>query len=136
MNAEIRKKAAVWLVLIFVLGAATGGVFGYNLARHSYASTKPPMPTEAERRAAKVAEMTREIGLDTDQAQKVEAIIKQAQGETRAIHDKSDADLDAVRMRAREATRGFLTPEQKVKFEEYVKRLDAERKKQKEAQGH
>ncbi len=135
MNAEIRKRAAVWLVLVFALGAATGGVFGYNLAHHSYASTKPPIPTEADRRAAKVAEMTREIGLQPDQSKKAAEIINEAQTEIHAIRDKSDADVNTVRMKARDEMRVFLTPDQKAKFEDYVKRLDEERKKQKEAQG-
>ena len=136
MNAEVRRKAAVWLVLVFVLGAATGGVFGYNMAHRSYASTKPPMLNDDQKRAQKVAEMTREIGLDADQAKKVESIIAEAQTEGRAVREKSDAEMDAVRQKARSQMRAFLTPEQLPKFQDYVNRLDAERKKQKELQGH
>lgn len=135
MNPEVRRKAAVWLVLVFVLGAATGGVFGYTLAHRTYAAGKPPMQTDDQRRAQKVAEMTREIGLDADQAKKMEAIIAQAQAEGRAVREKSDADMDAVRQKARGQMRALLTPEQMPKFEDYVNRLDAERKKQKELQG-
>ena len=134
MNAEVRKKAAIWLVLVFVLGAATGGVFGYSLAHRSYAATKAPAQSDAERRAKKVAEMTREIGLTPDQAHQVEALIGEAQREIRGIHDGSDAQVDVVRMKTREAIRSFLSAEQKPKFEDYVQRLDAERKKQKEEQ--
>ena len=135
MNAEVRKKAAIWLVLVFVLGAATGGLFGYNLAHRSYAATKAPTQSEAERRAKKVTEMTQEIGLSPDQAQKVDSLIGDAQRQIRGIHDQSDAQVDAVRMKTREAIRVFLNDEQKPKFEGYVQRLDAERKKQKEMQG-
>ena len=135
MNVEVRKKATIWLVLVFALGAATGGVFGYNLAHRSYAATKAPAQSDAERRVKKVAEMTQEIGLTPDQAQKVDGLIEEAQREIRGIHDQSDAQVDAVRMKTRDAMRAFLTPEQKPKFEDYVQRLDAERKKQKEAQG-
>jgi len=135
MNAEVRKKAAIWLVLVFVLGAATGGLFGYNLAHRSYAATKAPTQSEAERRAKKVTEMTQEIGLSPDQAQKVDSLIGDAQREIRGIHDQSEAQVDAVRMKTREAIRVFLNDEQKPKFEGYVQRLDAERKKQKEMQG-
>lgn len=136
MTAEVRKKAAFWLVLVFVLGAATGGVFGYNMAHRSYASTKPPVQNDAQRRARKVEEMTREIGLTADQAQKADGIISEAQTEIHAIRDKSETEVDAVRMKAREAMRAVLTAEQKAKFEEYVNRLDAERKKEKGQQGH
>jgi Spy/CpxP family protein refolding chaperone len=134
MNPETRKKAAIWLVLVFVLGAATGGVFGYSFAHRSYAATKPAPMTDAERRAKKVSEMTQEIGLTAEQAQKVAGIIDIAQTEIRGIHTNSDAQVDVVRMKARDQMRAFLTPEQKPKFEEYVQRMDAERKKQKEGQ--
>jgi len=135
MTTEVRRKAAVWLVLVFVLGAATGGVFGYTLAHRTYAAGRPPIQTDEQRRAQKIGEMTREIGLDADQAKKIEAIIAEAQAEGRAVRDKSDADMDAVRQKARNAMRALLTPEQMPKFEDYVNRLDAERKKQKEMQG-
>jgi len=134
VNPEVRKKAAIWLVLVFVLGAATGGVFGYNLAHRASAANRPQVLGETERRAKKVSEMTEQIGLTPEQARRVEALIGQAQGEIRAIHDNGDAQVDAVRAKTRDAMRAFLTPEQKPKFEEYVRRLDAERKKQKEAQ--
>jgi hypothetical protein len=134
MNPDIRKKAAIWLALVFVLGSATGGVFGYSLARRSYAATRTVIPSEAERRAKKVAEMTQSIGLTGEQAQKVDGIIQNAQAEIREIHTKNDADVDVVRMQARSQMRAFLTQEQMPKFEQYMQRLDEERKKQKEAQ--
>lgn len=134
MNAEIRKKAAIWLALVFVLGAATGGVFGYSFAHRSFAATKTAPMTDAERRAKKVDEMTQKIGLTAEQAQKVAGIIDTAQTEIRGIHEKGDTEVDGVRMKAREQMRTFLTPEQKPKFEQYVQQLDAERKRQKEAQ--
>ena len=133
MNAEIKRKAAVWLVLVFVLGAATGGVFGYNMGHHAYAGG--PMPNDAQRRAQKIQEMTQEVGLNADQAQKIDAIIAGAQSQGRTIRDKSDADVDAVRQNARDQMRALLTADQKPKFEEYVSRLDAQRR-QKEMQGH
>jgi Spy/CpxP family protein refolding chaperone len=134
MNPDIRKKAAIWLALVFILGTATGGVFGYSMARRSYAAVKTVMPSEAERRAKKLAEMTQTIGLTAEQQQKVDGIIRNAQTDIRAIHDKNDAEVDVVRMKARAQMREFLTPEQMPKFEQYMRRLDEERKKQKEAQ--
>jgi Spy/CpxP family protein refolding chaperone len=135
MNPDIRKKAAIWLAMVFILGTATGGVFGYSLARRSYAATKTVVLSEAERRAKKLSEMTAAIGLTAEQAQKAEGIIKNAQSEIHAIRDKSDAEVDVVRMKTRADMRTFLTPEQLPKFEQYVQRMDEERKKQKEAQG-
>jgi biopolymer transport protein ExbB/TolQ len=134
MNPDIRKQAAIWLVLVFLVGTATGGVFGYNMARGSSAATRTVILSEAERRAKKLEEMTREIGLTEDQAQKADGIIREAQTEMRAIREKSETDLDAVRMKTRAEMRTYLNAEQLPKFEEYVRRMDEERKKQKELQ--
>jgi len=91
-------------------------------------------PSEAEHRAKKVADMTDAIGLTAEQAQKAEGIIKNAQSEIRTIRDKSEAEVDVVRMNTRGEMRTFLTPEQLPKFEQYIQRMDEQRKKQKEAQ--
>ena len=86
--------------------------------------------SEPERRAVRVAEMTRELGLTAEQGQKLDAVLKQAHDEMRGIHEKADADVDAVRQKARSEMRAFLTPGQMPKFEAFVKKVDEERKKQ------
>ncbi len=132
MNGEARKKAWEWLVLLFVLGAAIGGVFGYNFAHRSIAANNPNVQTlsEPERRAQHVAQMTKEIALTPEQSQKVDGVIAAAHDEMKTIHDKAEADVDGVRQKARAQIREFLTAEQKPKFEEFVRRRDAERKQQ------
>jgi len=131
MNPETRRKAGVWLALVFALGLAIGGVFGYNFAHKSYAAGRPPAAlSEPARRAARVAEMTKELGLTPEQTQRLDAVLHQAHEEMKAIHEKSDADVDAVRQKARLEMRAFLTPEQMPRFEAFVKKLDEERKRQ------
>jgi len=132
MNGETRKKAWEWLALVFVLGAAIGGVFGYSFAHRGHGAPNPDMQSisEPERRAQRVAQMTKELGLTPEQSQKVDAVIAAAHGEMKAIHDKADADVDGVRQKARAQIREFLTTEQKEKYQEFVRRLDEERKRQ------
>ena len=132
MNSETRQKARLWLGLVFILGAAIGGVFGYSFAHRSYAATQAPAATlsEPERRAKRVAEMTNEVGLTPEQSTQIDQIIHQAHDEMKTIHEKSDADVDAVRQRAREQMRSLLTPDQGPKFEAMIQRMDQERKKQ------
>lgn len=132
MNADTRKKAGLWLALVFVLGAAVGGVFGYSFAHRAQADTTkaiPPQLSEPERRAKRLADMTKELSLTGEQQGKVDAIIHEAHDEMKTVRDKSEADVDVVRQHAREQIRLLLTPEQKPKFEEMVQRMDAERKK-------
>jgi Spy/CpxP family protein refolding chaperone len=131
MNSETRQKARLWLGLVFILGAAIGGVFGYSFAHRSYAATQGPTTlSEPERRAKRVAEMTKEVGLTPEQSTKIDQIIHQAHDEMKTIHEKSDADVDAVRQRAREQMRSLLTPDQRPKFEAMIERWNQERKKQ------
>ena len=132
MNGESRRKAWEWLALLFVLGAAIGGVFGYSFAHRSVAANNLGQATmnEAERRAKRLAEMTKEIGLTPGQAQKVDAVISGAHAEMKTIHDKAEADVDRVRQNARGQIREFLSDEQKQKYEEFVRRIDQERKGQ------
>ena len=132
MNSETRQKARLWLGLVFVLGAAIGGVFGYSFGHRSYAATQAPAATlsEPERRAKRVAEMTKEVGLTPEQNAQIDQIIHQAHDEMKTIHEKSDADVDVVRQRAREQMRSLLTPDQRPKFEAMVQRWNQEKKKQ------
>jgi len=131
MNGESRRKARLWLGLVFVLGAAIGGVFGYAFAHRTWAASPATVQTlsEPERRAKRIAEMTKEVELTPEQATSIDGIIHQAHDEMKGIHEKADADVDAVRQKAREQMRQLLTPEQRPKFEAMVQRMDAERKK-------
>jgi hypothetical protein len=130
MTGETRRAAGFWLSVVFVMGAAIGGVFGYAFAHKSYAAMNVTPLSEPERRTKRVAEMTKEIGLTPDQAQKLDAMLLKAHTEIKQIHDKAEAEIDTVRQSGRAETRTFLTDEQKPKFEAFVQRLDAERKKQ------
>jgi Spy/CpxP family protein refolding chaperone len=69
------------------------------------------------------------VGLTPEQSTQIDQIIHQAHDEMKTIHEKSDADCDVVRQRAREQVRSLLTPEQRPKFEAMIQR-DQERKKQ------
>jgi Spy/CpxP family protein refolding chaperone len=132
MNPEARRKARLWLAAVFVLGLAAGGVFGYSFARRSYASTKANVPalSEPERRAKRIAEMTKELGLTPEQANNIDAVLHSAHDEMKVLHDKSDSDADAIRQKARGQIRQILTPEQLPKYEAMLAHMDAERKKQ------
>jgi Spy/CpxP family protein refolding chaperone len=132
MTQEAQRKAGLWLGLVLLLGAAIGAVFGYSFGHRSYASMKaaPPALSEPERRAKRVADMTRDLGLSAEQSAKMDDAIRAAHEEMKAIHDKADADVDAVRQKAREKMREYLTAEQKPKFEEMVRKMDEERKRQ------
>ncbi len=122
------RKAALWVGAVFLLGAALGGVLGYLFAHRPVNAANPPL-SEPERRAQKVQELTKDLSLTPQQAQQLDAILMQRHAETKAIHDQTDAQIDAVRQKGRAQVRAILTPEQLPKFEEFLKRMDEERKR-------
>jgi Spy/CpxP family protein refolding chaperone len=122
------RKAALWIGIVFLLGAALGGMMGYGFA-HRWVSAAPAQQPEAVRRAHRVEQLTKELGLTSAQAQQLDAILMQRHAESRAIHEQLDAQIEKVRQKARDEIRAMLTPEQKPKFEEFLKRLDEGRKR-------
>jgi len=69
------------------------------------------------------------VGLTAEQQKQVIAILDEAQGEYKAIHAVSDPQVDAVRQKSRDKIRTILTADQKPKFEEFIRKMDEERKR-------
>jgi len=136
MNQDALRKARLWLAVVFLVGAAIGGVFGYSFGHRSYAAivTTPHPTTEPERRAKRLADMTKEIGFTPDQAAKVDGIIRTAHENMKDLREKCEKDVDLTREKARDQIRALLTDEQKPKFESMVRRMDQERKAQQQSQ--
>ena len=126
-EATAKQRAALWVAVVFLLGVSLGGVVGYIFA-HRSVSANAPM-TAAERRAHKVEELTRAADLTPEQRQQLEAILTQVHSEYKAVREQSDAQIDQARQKGRNQIRAMLTPEQKPKFEEFLKKMDEERKR-------
>ncbi len=121
------RKAALWVSVVFLLGAALGGVGGYYYAHHPVLAQNTPLP-EPVRRAQRVEQLTQLLGLTSAQSQQVDAILLQKHTEAKVVHDQADAQLAQLHQKGRDEVRAILTPEQKPKFEEFLQKLDAERK--------
>jgi Spy/CpxP family protein refolding chaperone len=128
-ESSAKQKAVLWVAIVFVLGAALGGVFGYFFGHRSNVSAANPPLSEAVKRAQRVQELTQELSLTDDQRQQLDKALSQLHGEYKSIHDQSDAQMEQARQKGRDQIRSFLTPEQKPKFEEFLKRMDEERKR-------
>jgi Spy/CpxP family protein refolding chaperone len=122
------RKAALWVGAVFLLGAALGGVVGYLFAHRPVSAANPPL-SEPERRARRVQQWTKDLSLTPQQAQQLDGILMQRHAETKAIHDQTDAQIDAVRQKGRAQIRAILTPDQLPKFEEFLRHMDEERKR-------
>jgi Spy/CpxP family protein refolding chaperone len=134
-ETSAKRTAALWVGVVFLLGAALGGVLGYVFAHHSAWAANQSL-SEPERRAHRVQQLTRELSLTPEQTQQLDAILMRRHAEAKGIHDQSDAQIEQVRQSGRQEIRGILTPEQKPKFEEWLKRTDEERRRNAPSPGH
>ena len=123
------RKAALWVGLVFLLGVALGGLGGYVFVHQRFAVTNAAPTTDAAKRAQKVQELTALAKLTPEQSQQVDAIIADIQAQLRSIRKTVEPQVDEARQRGREHIRAILSPEQKPKFEEFIRKLDEERKR-------
>lgn len=132
-ESSAKRRAALWVAVVFFLGAALGVVFGYFYGHRSTVAAANPPLSEPQRRAQRVEQLTQVLGLTNDQKQQLDSALSQLHAEYKSIHDQSNEQLDAkmeeARKKGRDQMRAILTPEQRPKFEEILKRLDEERKR-------
>jgi Spy/CpxP family protein refolding chaperone len=114
----------MWIVAVFVLAAALGSVSGYL---YGHRAPGPPLSDDA-RRQQKVTTLTKELQLTPEQQTQIDAIFRDTQGKFQTIRKDADAQIEVARQAGRERLRSVLTPEQKPKFEEFLRRLDEDRK--------
>jgi Spy/CpxP family protein refolding chaperone len=125
-NTKSRHEAAFLVIVVFALGVLLGGlathlwggrVFGWN---HQ---TAPKSRDEI------IGRLTHEVGLTPEQRVQVTAIVDETRAQWRALYAPVDAQREQIRQQSREKLRALMTPEQKVKLENFFRQLDEQRKK-------
>ncbi|GAC1660914.1 MAG: hypothetical protein NVS9B4_12490 [Candidatus Acidiferrum sp.] len=129
MNVSPTRKAALWVGVVFVLGVLLGGAGGYALGRHSHRWRFERSGNEAARHAQRVDQITRMLDLSPAQRQQMDEILTDFEGQMKAIRKQAQPQISQVRQKGRERIMAILTPEQKPKFEEFLKKLDEERRR-------
>jgi Spy/CpxP family protein refolding chaperone len=127
-DTSATRKAALWVGVVFLLGAALGGMLGYVFAHHTAMAAPPQQLTDNEKRAQKVQRLTQELNLTADQQRQIDAIMTDIQAQYKAIRQSTEPAMDAARQKGRTQIRAVLTPEQTPKFEEFLRRIDEEKK--------
>ncbi|HEV2420973.1 MAG TPA: hypothetical protein VGS59_04610 [Candidatus Acidoferrales bacterium] len=124
-----KRKAVSLVVVLFVLGIALGAVGARLWDRHVHASQTHRLSSE----------MKSVLQLTPDQTAKFDAIVAAQRANARALDEQERAEWspkwDELHKQGRDNIRAILTPDQKVKFEAFLKHLDEERQKQQQ-QGH
>jgi Spy/CpxP family protein refolding chaperone len=126
--AADNRKALALLALVFVLGVALGAV-GHSVAdrRVLGARTERRLQTRPNPPRA-VARLTTELNLTPDQQKQVGDILADTQHRFDAVREQIDPELVHIREQGRDQIRQVLSPEQRPKFEDFLKRLDEERR--------
>jgi predicted Holliday junction resolvase-like endonuclease len=118
-----KQRAAVWVAVVFLLGAALGGVVGYIFAHRAVSANMTV--TVSQRRAQRVEELTRMAHLTPDQRQQLEGILSDLHAQYKTLDD----ERDDARQKSRSKIRGILTQDQIPGFEEFLRKIDEERKR-------
>ena len=117
------RKAFLLVLLVFALGIALGAVGTYVVTTRVLAA-RPQLNTVPNR----VALFTRDLDLNPDQQKEIQEILTQTRARYAEIHSHADPEYEKARHEGREKIRQILTPEQRPKFEDMLRRFDEERR--------
>ena len=128
------RKALALISLVFVLGVAIGAV-GHSVAdrrvlgartqtrgQQTFLQPRPNPPRG-------VAHLTTELNLTPDQQKQIGDILADMQHRYDVVHDQMNPEFAQIREQGHDQIRQVLTPEQRPKFEEYLRRINEERRR-------
>lgn len=124
-NDKSGREAVVLVVVVLLLGIILGGLGTHLWGRRVWG--------ERGRRHGRdemIQQLSRELQLTPEQQAQLSGIIDDTRAKWRALYQPLEPQHEAIRQQGRDRIRAILTPEQRQKFEEFVRRLDEERKKQ------
>ncbi|HEY6442788.1 MAG TPA: hypothetical protein VIY66_05545 [Candidatus Acidoferrales bacterium] len=126
-NNKARHEATALVFIVFLLGVVFGGV-GDHLWRVRAASQQTPntKPTRSE----VMDGLKEQLQLTPDQQERIGVAIDDTRAKWQALYAPLDAPREQIRQQGRANIRAILTPEQQIKFDDFLRRLDEQRKKE------
>lgn len=122
-NKPQNRRAALLVAVVFLLGIVLGG-----LVTHLWGERLMRQYSERHHREEVVRRLTRTLDLTPDQQKQLAAILDDTSGKYHALYEKHRPEYEEVRHEARVHIRAILTPEQLPRFEDFVRRVDEERR--------
>jgi Spy/CpxP family protein refolding chaperone len=119
------RRAFLLVLLVFALGIGLGSVGTYVVTTRVLAA-RPQQATHLP--ANHMAMFTRDLNLDPDQQKQIQAILTETRARYAEIHNQADPEYERARQAGRDKIRQVLTPEQRPKFEDLLRRMDEERR--------
>lgn len=126
MKTKYKILIALTLLVVFGLGVAAG-VLGERYVVHRkdrHAAVRPHLPSPED--------WAKELGLTQEQKDKIREIFKQNEERMKAYRADNRVRLGELRKRLWDETNAVLTPEQKQKNDEMIRRFEELRKKEME----
>jgi Spy/CpxP family protein refolding chaperone len=127
------RKAIGLLALVFALGIAFGALGSMLMNWNVFASRDHAQQAQAgPPQHHLVARLTTQLNLTADQQKQLTDLLASTQKRYDAIHDQMNPQIAQVRADMRDQIRQLLTPEQRPKFEDFLRQVDEEREKKAE----
>jgi Spy/CpxP family protein refolding chaperone len=126
-TTKAKREAAALFFVVFLLGALLGGV-GVHLWGERVLGEPGPVNTNPNR-AQVIAQCTHELQLTPAEQKQMIAIIDDTRAQWAALYAPLDPQKEQIRLAGRARIRAILTPEQQVKFDDFMRRIDEQRKK-------
>jgi hypothetical protein len=115
MSPLTPSKVVAYLAVIFVVGGATGAVLTFKNTRD-----RDARPPSMEKVCSGMQDRLRtKLGLTEEQMKKLQPIFEQPAHDLRAVRSRAIQDTDAIICRAHQQIARELSPEQKIKLEEF-----------------
>ena len=121
----MNRKAALLVVLVFLLGVAMGAMGFYVATSRGFAAG----PRGPKGSARVVEALTQKLALTEQQQAQLTAILEETKGKYHDLYEQIQPQIAEVRHQGRQKIRAILTPEQLPRFEEHLRQLDEQRKK-------
>ena len=130
-NDKKRGEAAILVVIVFLLGALLGGVGNHVWGERVWGKQTISGP---QTKGQIVNNLTKELQLTPDQQKQLGAIVDDTKAQWRVLYTTIEPRHEEIRQQSRDRIRAILTPDQKPKFEEFMKRIDEQRQKDEQQQ--
>jgi hypothetical protein len=127
MKTKYKILVALTLLVVFGLGVAAG-VLGERYVVHK----KDRRPSAARTHSPTPEDWARELGLTEDQKAQMREIFKKNEERMKEYRTESRGRLNELRKMLWDETNAVLTPEQKLKNDEMIRRFEERRKKESE----
>jgi Spy/CpxP family protein refolding chaperone len=118
----MRTRAAIYLIVVFVLGALAG-IGGERYWCHR---RLPPNP-QAQRQAF-IARMQQRLDLTPQQTAQFAALVDETMQRFGALHKQMEPQFEQIRDQQREKIRAILNPQQQQKFDAWMSAFDKRRR--------